>query len=277
MGSANKPCAGDRQRSRAGRTNAFTIIELLVVIATIGLLVSIMVPAIDAARESSRRTACANNLRQVGLALRLNHENEGHFPMGGVEWRPAGNHTKRQLAWSAFILPYLEQQATYDRLDLSRAFDDPVNQPAAATVVPTYVCPTSVRGTRLVEGRGPCDYGGIFGERIQGPNEPPKGILVFDRAYSDVDVRDGLSQTLIVGEDTEWSDGQWINGRNVFDQAFPINAAPRFENDLRSGHPGGAQAVLADAAVSFLAESMDVKVLAAMCTRNGHEMVDMPK
>ncbi len=53
---------------------------------------------------------------------------------------------------------------------------------------------------------------------------------------------DGLSNTLIVAEDTGWPDGQWINGRNLFDQAYAINAAPRFENDIRSHHPGGAQA-----------------------------------
>ena len=98
--------------------------------------------------------------------------------------------------------------------------------------------------------------------------------MLYDQAVGSVDILDGLSKTLIVAEDTRFSDGQWINGRNVFDQAFPINAAPRWENDIRSDHHGGAQAVLADGAVRFLSESMDLQVLAAYCTRAGHEVVD---
>ncbi|MCA9183358.1 MAG: DUF1559 domain-containing protein, partial [Planctomycetales bacterium] len=194
----------------AGVRRAFTLIELLVVIATLGVLVTISLPAIQSMREASRRTICLNNLRQVGVALRLHHEYEGHFPAGGVEWRPPGNKQKRQLAWSAFILPYLEQRNIYDALDLSQAFDSEANQTAAAMVVETYLCPTGLHPPRQAGERAPCDYGGIFGERILGPNQPPKGILVFDRKYSDADVRDGLSFTMIVGEDTAWPDGEWI-------------------------------------------------------------------
>ncbi len=252
---------------------AFTVIELLIVVAIIGALVSLMLPAVFAAREASRKTTCANHLRQIGLALRLHHETHGAFPPGGIEWRPAGNTTRRQLAWCVFVLPFLEQQTVYDQLDVSQSFDSPANAPGAATVLPVFVCPTSLRGTRLVDGRGPCDYGGIFGERIQGPNQPPKGILIFDVAHRDADVRDGLSNTLIVAEDTAWADGQWINGRNLFDQAFAINAAPRFENDIRSDHPGGAQGVMADASVRFLSDETDLKVLAALCTRAGREPI----
>jgi prepilin-type processing-associated H-X9-DG protein len=87
------------------------------------------------------------------------------------------------------------------------------------------------------------------------------------------EVTDGTSQTLILAEDTAWPDGQWINGRNIFDQAFAINAAPAFENDIRSDHPGGANGLLVDGAVRFLAESTDLDVLAAICTRAGGEPV----
>lgn len=249
-----------------------TLIELLVVMATIGILVSLTLPAVNSAREAARRVNCSSNLHQIGLALRIHHEHEGRFPVGGVEWRPAGNTTRRQLAWSAYILPYLEQQTLYDQLDLTTPFDSERNRAAAATILSVYLCPTSARGAQRVDGRGPCDYGGIFGERISSPNQPPKGILVYDRAFSDTDVRDGLSHTLIVAEDTGWADGQWINGRNVFDQAFAVNAAPKFENDIRSHHPGGAQAITADGAVHFLGEDLDLRVLAAICTRAGQEM-----
>jgi hypothetical protein len=177
------------------------------------------------------------------------------------------------LAWCVYLLPYLEQQNLYDALDLRQAFDSPANASAAATILSVFICPTSPRGVQLTDGRGPCDYGGIYGERIQGPNQPPKGIMIYDHKYTSADVRDGLSNTLIVAEDTEWPDGQWINGRNLFDQAFAINAAPPFENDIRSHHPGGAHAVLADGSIRFLHESMDLQLLAALCTRDGGEPV----
>jgi prepilin-type N-terminal cleavage/methylation domain-containing protein len=252
---------------------AFTLVELLVVIAVIGVLLSLTLPAVFSAREASRRTSCANNLRQIGLALQLHVEQEGVFPPGVIEWRPTGEGKRRQLAWSIFLLPFLEQQAVYDQLDLQQPFDSPVNAAAASQVLPVFVCPTSVRGSRLVEGRGPCDYGGITGERIQGANQPPKGILVYDRGLPVAAVRDGLAFTIIVGEDTAWPDGQWINGRNVFDQAFRINAAPPFENDIRSHHPSGAQVVMADSSVRFLNDGLDLKTLAALCTRAGGEPV----
>jgi prepilin-type N-terminal cleavage/methylation domain-containing protein len=259
--------------SRAARSRAFTLIELLVVIGVIGVLLAIGLPVLDTAREASRRSGCANNLRQIGVALQLHHEHHGRFPVGGLEWRITNDTTKRQLSWCVFLLPFLEQQAIYDQLDLQRAFDSPENAPAASQVLSVFICPTSARGTQLVEGRGPCDYGGIYGERILSPNDPPKGSMLYDRALSAADIRDGLSNTLIVGEDTNWSDGQWINGRNLFDQAFAINAAPAFENDIRSDHPGGAQVLMASGSVRFLSADLALKPLAALCTRAGGEMI----
>jgi type II secretory pathway pseudopilin PulG len=257
---------------RARRT-AFSVVELMVVVAVVGTLVSLTVPAISGSREAARRLGCANNLRQIGIALQAHHEQQQSFPMGGLEWRSGNDTKRRQLAWSAFLLPYLEQQALHDSLDLKQAFDSPANASPARQVVEVYICPSSRRGATLVQGRGPCDYGGIHGERITSPNRPPKGIMLYDRAVRAAEVRDGLSSTLIVGEDSSWPDGQWINGRNVFDQAFAINAAPAFENDIRSEHPGGAQGVFADAAVRFLPASLDIRVLAGLCTRAGKEVI----
>ncbi len=128
----------------------------------------------------------------------------------------------------------------------------------------------------MVNGRGPCDYGGIFGERITSANNPPKGTMLYDRAISIHQVEDGTSHTLIVAEDSWFSDGQWINGRNIFDQAFAINVAPQWENDIRSEHHGGAYAARADGSVSFLSNSLALRVLAALCTRAGHEVPSPP-
>lgn len=257
-----------------GRRSAFTLVELLVTIGVTALIVSLTLIGLSASHASSRRVTCLNHGRQLGLALQMHHEQKEAFPPGGIEWRKSpGERERRQLAWSVFLLPFLEQQAIYDQIDLSLAFDHPTNAEAARQVVPVFVCPSSQRGTSLVQGRGPIDYGGIYGERISGPNHPPKGLMIYDRAFRQTEVTDGLSSTLIVGEDSSWPDGQWINGRNVFDQAFAINRAPAFENDLRSQHPGGAHGTFADGRARFLDEAIELSVLAALCTRAGREVV----
>ena len=254
------------------RPCAFTLVELLVVIAIIGILTALLLPAVQASREASRRVVCANNLRQIGIALNAYHEAHRRFPVGCVEWRAPGDPSARQLAWSAYLLPFLEEQALFEALDLSRAFDSPRNS-AAVTVLPVYLCPSSQRTSPVVNGRGACDYGGIYGERLTSPNNPPKGAMLIDAVVTLRHVRDGAAKTLIVAEDSRFSDGQWINGRNIFDQAYAINAAPPYENDIRSEHDGGAQAVMVDGSVHFLAETIELKTLAALCTRAGGEAI----
>jgi prepilin-type N-terminal cleavage/methylation domain-containing protein/prepilin-type processing-associated H-X9-DG protein len=270
------PAAGRRHAWRhaaPGGRVGFTLIELLVVLAIIGLLTGLLLPAVQASRQAARRVQCQNNLRQIGLGLNAYHAAYGSYPPGGIEWRPPGNTRNRQLAWSALLLPFVQEQALAESLDLKTPFDSPENAWGAAQVVPVYVCPASQRGARLVRGRGPCDYGGIHGERITSPNSPPKGVMLYDERIKLRDVTDGAAKTVIVGEDSRFDDGQWINGRNIFDQAFAINAAPDFENDIRSEHGGGANVVLCDGSVHFLSEEMNLRVLAALCTRAGGEMI----
>lgn len=252
-------------------SSGFSLVEVLTVIAILGALCAVTLPALQAGRSGARRTTCLNNLRQIGLAMLAHHEALSTFPPGGIEWRPPSDSSKRQLAWSALLLPFLDEQPLHDQIDFNRPFDAPENAQPAAAILPVYVCPTSVRGAVLVESRGPCDYGAIYGERITGPNRPAKGLMIYDRPLALRDAVDGASKTLLVGEDTHWNEGQWINGRNVFDQAYAVNSAPPFENDLRSDHPGGAFGVLADAAVRWMADDTDLKLLASFCTRAGHD------
>ena len=249
----------------------FTLVELLVVIAIIGVLVAMLLPAVQVVRESARRTACFNNLRQQGIALQNHHSAHSEFPVGGTSFLVTSDPADTQIAWSAFLLPFIEQNNVHELIDFAESFDSQQNAGAAAAIIPGYICPSSRRGAELTDSRGPIDYGGIFGERITSPNTPAKGLMVYRRALSHRDIADGASHTLIVAEDSDFSDGQWINGRNLFDQAFPINAAPDFENDIRSNHPGGADGTLADGSCHFFSEDIDLQILAALCTRSGGE------
>ncbi len=262
----------------------FTLVELLVVIAVIGVLIGLLLPAVQAAREAARRMSCLNNLRQMGIAMHSHHTAHGAFPPGGIEHRwminpetgkrygPAG----RQLAWSVYLLPYLEQEALYRQLNLEKAFDAPENSEAAATVLSVYICPSAPGGSDLVQGRGPCHYGGIYGERITSPNNPPKGVMLYNRAISIAEITDGTSNTLAISEDSDHSDGQWINGLNVFDQAYGINQAPAFENDIRSKHPGGANGLFCDGSARFLAETMELEIVAWICDRASGKVFTLP-
>ncbi len=250
----------------------FTLVELLVVIGIITVVLAFTLPAIQEARESARRVNCANHLRQIGIALNHYHSVMNAYPVGCVEWR-GPNPENRQLAWSAFLLPYIEQHGLFDNLNLQLPFDDPANAMAAKRSVQLYRCPSGKRRQGPGD-RALIDYGGIFGERIVSPNNPPKGVMLIDQSVRNSEIVDGLSNTLIVAEDSKSTDGEWINGNNIFDQAFAINSGPDFENDIRSDHRLGANACLCDGSVMFLSNSTDLKLLASFCTKAEFEIHD---
>lgn len=133
----------------------FTLVELLVVIAIIGVLVALLLPAIQAARESSRRTQCMNNLKQLSLGL-LNFESANKkFPAGQRFSGPPSDSSSFAMAWSSTILPFIEQQAVAAQLDMKIPFTDPKNMPASSTVISVYLCPSTgeIEEHRTSEGR----------------------------------------------------------------------------------------------------------------------------
>jgi len=130
------------------RQTAFTLVELLVVIAIIGVLVALLLPAVQAAREAARRVQCANNLKQIGLGL-LNYEDvKKSFPPG--RYKPAGITEKNMLSWSVWHLPYIEQGNVFNLIDLSVPLTSPPNnipnlKGPANTIISTYLCPSTGR------------------------------------------------------------------------------------------------------------------------------------
>ena len=123
--------------SRRGSTSgAFTLVELLVVIAIIGILVALLLPAVQQAREAGRRTQCLNNLKQVGLAVILHEDARKNYPNG------RDSSLQESVSWAFRILPYIEEQAMFDAHDATKRVDDPANAVSMRTPVSSYFCPS---------------------------------------------------------------------------------------------------------------------------------------
>jgi prepilin-type N-terminal cleavage/methylation domain-containing protein len=170
------------------RFAAFTLVELLVVIAIIGILIALLLPAVQAARESARRTQCANNVKQMGLAM-LNYENvRKQFPMGQWVSQTCGTGCNcKTWGWAAFILPYIEEQTTYSQIDFTKSMFDTMthNVTAARTKIADYLCPsTSIREPTRTENDtiGDVDGNGL----IDNPNQG-EGFACIDYAGIDGD------------------------------------------------------------------------------------------
>jgi len=120
----------------------FTLVELLVVIAIIGVLVALLLPAAQAAREAARRAQCQSNIKQIGLAVvGYTEAHAGELPPGGITNGDCCG-TKSKESWSIVILPHLEQQNLYDQYDFEAFNEDEVNWPVLQTILPVYLCPS---------------------------------------------------------------------------------------------------------------------------------------
>jgi prepilin-type N-terminal cleavage/methylation domain-containing protein/prepilin-type processing-associated H-X9-DG protein len=131
------------------RRAGFTLIELLVVITIIGILIALLLPAVQAAREAARRAQCINNLKQIGLALHNYHQALGSFPPGKITEGPCCD-TRSMVTWTISILPYLEQQPLYEKYDMNKFNEDPANQYVREMALAAYVCPSEEQ-TRILD------------------------------------------------------------------------------------------------------------------------------
>lgn len=250
------------------RLPGFTLAELLVTISIIGVLAGLLLPAVQAARQAARRAQCMNNLRQIGIALHGYHLSHQTLPPGCLQWRgPGRSVSMKQFAWSALILKYLEQGNLHEQIDFHYPFDDTRNARAAAVVLSVYLCPAAVASPP--GGRGKTDYGGLYGERITARGRTDNGVFVYDEAIRFEEIRDGLSGTLCVAEDTRGPDAEWINGRNVFEQSGGVNDPEAWigDNEIRGDHTGGAMVLVLDGHTRLLSSSIDKLTLAALITR----------
>lgn len=182
------------------RRSGFTLVELLVVIAIIGILVALLLPAVQAAREAARRSQCLNNMKQIGLALHNYHDTYRVFPFGQ-------GGTGNRYSALALMLPFMEQGNLHSRIDFNLVPTAPANDFARLTELPLFRCPSDLRNPQPQTG-GATNYmankgAGIVWQNATGPNAGlpnPDGVLYYQSNTRMADIIDGTSNTAAYSE-----------------------------------------------------------------------------
>jgi prepilin-type N-terminal cleavage/methylation domain-containing protein len=293
------PHAGLRERG-------FTLIELLVVIAIIAILIGLLLPAVQKVREAAARIKCANNLKQIGLALHNYEGVNGRFPPGYRDTRPDAQ-AGPGWGWPTFILPFVEQTNLHAQIDPDRTLfggggNTTPTTPQSLLPLAVFRCPSDPgpETNANYDGHATSSYRGVGWSRPQTAPGPmglmitnidnPNGVLFRNSRTRIADVTDGLSGTVFVAEvcldprRDKWGGiwaganrkdqyGLWISG--VFwaidEGAFRLNGPDKW--GPCSPHPGTVGVVLGDGSVRFMRDTVAPRIPADMASRAGGEVV----
>ncbi|MFO0922960.1 MAG: DUF1559 domain-containing protein [Pirellulales bacterium] len=280
------------------RSRGFTLVELLVVIAIIGILVGLLLPAVQMAREAARRTQCFNNLKQIGLAI---HNYESAFRRIPAGWISPDRSGEPGWGWSVALLPYLEQNSVYNQINQLVAIEDDIHEPVRKYVIPTFICPSDIGDHLFGIGEGDGhhghshalsgidsgdilfmiskgNYSGCFGTaEIEENPYLADGVFFGNSVIKFQHITDGLSNTFAVGERSSRLGGTiWhgvipeaaeAEGRIVGAADHTPNSPVGHFEDFSSYHTMGAHFVMGDGSTRMVADSIDVTVYQASWQR----------
>jgi len=239
----------ERLKSKSKRQGGFTLVELLVVIAIIGVLVALMLPAIQHARESARRTHCGNNLKQIGLGMHGYLGAYKNFPPGYVsEVRPDLDDGGPGWAWGAMLMPFIEEASLHDQINYSLSLRDKATETVRLTSVPLFICPTDSNFQAIIDIQSKSSSivmckmaagnyianSGTIRPTCKICRDQFDGVFGRNRAIKPRELTDGLSKTLAIGErSTHWSNATiWgvVPNSRVWDNLQPgaYSAGPAF-------------------------------------------------
>lgn len=289
--------------------SGFTLVELLVVIAIIGVLVALLLPAVQASREAARRVHCLNNLSQLALAVQQYESAHESLPpgvidsAGPIESVAQGQH----INWLAHLLPQLEQQNAYDRLDFVAGAYAAKNAPLRNWGANSFLCPSD-SGVAALAPLGVSNYAGCHHD-VEAPIDADNhGVLFLNSGVRYRDISDGSSQTILFGEklittgDLGWLSGTRSTLRNTGTAINASSAAggtlamigdaaesASLENGAKGGaaakptlvvggfesrHPGGALFVFADGSARMMGSSTSQPMLQLLGHRADGQLLD---
>jgi prepilin-type processing-associated H-X9-DG protein len=278
------------------------------VIAIIAILIALLVPAVQKVRDAAARTQCQNNMKQIGLALHSYHDANKHLPAAGG-LNASGAASSVNLGYTYYILPYLEQDAVYQMMDGNQSGTAGANVNVVAFDLPAYKCPGAVQfesnsstevnasGARAktihyVANMGPYDPANTSAytslTSSQGA-QATQGVIYFRSQTTLVQIKDGTSNTLMVGEQS-WNQPDWrawtrgcdsagtcVSARNITSsfKSRPYGSGDWNWVSLGSQHAGGANMLLCDGSVRFVNNNVPLNVLWNIASRNGDDLPNL--
>ena len=277
-------------RASAKSITGFTLVELLVVIAIIGILIGMLLPAVQQVREAARRTACANNLAQLGLAIHNYEFSRERLPpgvlskAGPIRTEEIGQH----VGFLVHVLPYIEQNGIANNFDINLGTYAAPNAPARAMIVRTFCCPSSNLDINDTGTAGLTNYAGCHHGSEAPIDEDNNGVLFLNSRIQYADIDDGSSNTILMAEMLPYINGLgWASGTraslrnpstliNETDwQALNSGTPPKPTEvgGFGSGHPAGVQICMTGGGVICISRSMSTKVLTQLGDRSDGAMM----
>lgn len=248
-------------------------------VAVTGVLIALLLPAVQQAREAARRTQSKNNLKQIGLAMHNFHDTFRAFPSGTIPSKKL--KPEERQSWAVSLLPFLDQAPLYNQMKVdlreSAEWDDERFEEANQTPIPAFMNPSNPKGFEDGE-PATLDYAGWAGVGKDAPTEKckanKKGIFGYDRKTSMADITDGTSNTVMVSDIVADSRGPWAQGGPTNIRALTSKPYVKGEDGIGSPHTGGFHVLMADGSVRFVSENIDPDVLESLATRAGNEVIN---